>query len=70
MADRIYIVTSNTGSRLVRASLRSQALTHVAQSVYTVRSASQDDLVDALSKGVLVESYADADQMTLTEATT
>ena len=68
MADRIYIVTSNSGSRLVRASLRSQALAHVANTTFNVRSATQDDLIAELSKGTTVERYRDIEQLTFTEA--
>lgn len=62
-AQRIYIVGTPSGEiRLVRASLRQQALTHVANSVFTVRVASQDDLVKALTEGVAVENYKSPDQ--------
>jgi hypothetical protein len=64
-AERIYIVATPTGTRLVRASLRSQALSHVAQSQFTVKVASQDDLVSALSGGVKVENYRNPDQQNL-----
>ena len=69
-AQRIYIIGSNDPAhpvRLVKAAVRQQALTHVAQSVFTVRVASQDDLVKALSDGVKVENARDGDQLELTE---
>jgi len=65
-ATRIYIVGSNDPAfpiRLVKASIRQQALSHVAQSLFTVRVASQDDLVAALSSGVKIENARDADQL-------
>jgi hypothetical protein len=65
-ASRIYIVGSNDPAfpiRLVKASIRQQALSHVAQSLFTVRVASQDDLVSALSNGVKIENAKDADQL-------
>jgi len=66
-AQRIYIVGTPTGEiRLVRASLRQQAMTHVANSVFTVQVASQDDLVSAVTKGVPVENYKAPEQMELT----
>jgi hypothetical protein len=66
-AQRIYIVGTPTGEiRLVRASIRQQALSHVANSVFTVRVASQDDLVNAVTKGVPVETYKTPEQMDLT----
>jgi len=65
-AQRIYIVGTPTGEiRLVRASIRQQALSHVANSVFTVRVASQDDLVAAVTKGVPVESFKSPDQTEL-----
>ena len=64
--QRIYIVeTPNGDIRLVRASLRQQALSHVANSTFTVQVASQDDLVDAVTKGVTVESYKAPEQADL-----
>ena len=66
-AQRIYIVGTPTGEiRLVRASIRQQALSHVANSVFTVRVASQDDLVSAVTKGVPVETYKASEQLELT----
>lgn len=55
--SRIYRVeTPDTGAiRLVRATNQPAAVRHVARDL-AVRVASQDDLVDALSKGVKVET--------------
>jgi hypothetical protein len=64
-ATRIYIVTGPTGTRLVKASAPSQAITHVARSVFDARVASQDDLVEALSNGVKVETYGETAQAEL-----
>lgn len=69
-AQRIYIVGSSDPHqpvRLVKAAVRQQALTHVAQSIFTVRVASQDDLVKALSNGVKVENARDGDQLEIAE---
>jgi hypothetical protein len=64
--QRIYIVGTHSGeTRLDKASVRQQALTHVANHLFTVRVASQDDLIDALGKGIKVEAYKDPDQLTL-----
>ena len=52
---RIYIITQAEKWRLVRASHPSQALMHVAKDLLTVRVASQDDIVAALTLGVKVE---------------
>jgi hypothetical protein len=55
---RIYLVGTKDGVRLVRATVRQQALTHVANSLFEIRVASQDDLVDALQKGIKIEQYS------------
>jgi hypothetical protein len=66
MAERIYIVgTSDNKVRLVKATMRQQALSHVANSLFTVRVASQDDLVKSLGSGVKVELYRDPDQQSI-----
>lgn len=66
--SRIYLVgTPDNQVRLVRATVRSQALTHVANHLFTVRVATQDDMVAALTSGVKVENYADADQLNIGE---
>ena len=57
MAERIYIVNSNQGTRLVKANLRQQALSHVANSTFTVRVATQDDLVEQITAGTPIEQY-------------
>jgi hypothetical protein len=69
-ATRIYIVGSSDPAfpvRLVKASIRQQALSHVAQSLFTVRVASQDDLISALGAGIKVESAKDGDQLEITQ---
>ena len=66
-ATRIYIVTGPTGTRLIKASAPSQAITHVARSVFDARVASQDDLVEALSSGVKVEAYGETAQTEIAE---
>ena len=61
--QRVYIVgTPDNKVRLVKASVRQQALTHVANHMFTVRVASQDDLIKALQAGAQVENYRDPDQ--------
>lgn len=65
-AQRIYIVGTPAGEiRLVRASIKQQALSHVANSTFTVYVATQDDLVRAVSKGVVVENYKAPEQTKL-----
>ena len=62
-ATRIYLVTTSAGTaRLVKASVPSQAITHVAKQLFSARIASQDDLVEALSIGTKVEAYGESDQ--------
>lgn len=64
-ATRIYLVNGPTGSRLVKATVASQAITHVAKSAFSARVASQDDLVMALSNGLKVETYGETAQAEL-----
>ncbi len=67
-AQRIYLVGTPDGkTRLIKASLRQQALSHVANTMLTVRVASQDDLVSELGKGTAVEQYSNPDQIELIE---
>jgi len=67
MAERIYIVQSNQGTRLIKANLRQQALSHAANSTFTVRVASQDDLVKQLTAGTKIEQYRAPEQQELIE---
>ena len=63
---RIYLVVHPSGEeRLVKAAVRSQAVTHVAMSTYGVRVATQDDLVKCLTKGITVESLKSPEQTEL-----
>jgi hypothetical protein len=67
MAERIYIVHGPQGTRLVKASLRQQALSHVANSTFNVHVASQDELVKAIVDGIKVEQYRAPEQQELIE---
>lgn len=61
--QRVYIVgTPDNKVRLVKAAVRQQALTHVANHLFTVRVATQDDLIKALQAGAQVENYRNPDQ--------
>lgn len=64
---RIYIVGHGQEIRLIRAGHRAQALNHVAKTLISVKVAAQNDLVDALQKGISIENAVDADQLTLVE---
>ena len=59
---RIYLIASNRGVRLVRANTRAQALNYVASQEFTVRVATQDDLVKYLSEVSAVETATPPDQ--------
>ena len=59
---RIYLIASNRGVRLVRANTRAQALNYVASQEFTVRVASQDDLVKYLTERSPVETAISPDQ--------
>ena len=68
--QRIYLVGTPDGkTRLIKAALRQQALSHVANTLLSVRVASQDDLVAEISKGTTVEQYNAPDQRDLIEET-
>lgn len=63
--SRIYLVGTPNGVRLVRASVRQQALTHAANTLLTVRVATQDDLVNAMEMGIKIENYKAPEQQDL-----
>ena len=65
MTDRIYTVGNNGTVRLVKATTRQQALSHVANTTFQIRVASQDDLVKQLTAGAKVENYRNPDQTEL-----
>ncbi len=66
--QRIYLVgTPDNKVRLIKASLRQQAVSHVANTMLTVRVASQDDLVKALTNGIEIEQYNAPEQQELIE---
>lgn len=60
-SQRIYIVNGPTGTRLVKAAVASQAISHVAKSAFSAKVASQDDLVQALTEGIKVETYGETE---------
>jgi hypothetical protein len=65
-ATRVYIVSTQDGTnRLVRATVASQAITHVAKSAFTAKVASQDDLILELRNGTKVETCGETDQAEL-----
>lgn len=64
-STRIYLVNGPTGTRLVKAATPSQAITHVARSAFSAKVPSQDDLVDAVTSGVKVETYGETAQAEL-----
>lgn len=55
MKERIYVVGGPTGIHLVNAPSKQTAVAYVANSKYNAHVASQQDLVELLSKGVQVE---------------
>jgi hypothetical protein len=64
--QRVYLIgTPDSKVRLVKASIRSQALNHVANSMFTVRVATQDDLIEHLTSGVPVEMVRDGEQLNI-----
>lgn len=57
--QRIYLVSNGKDARLVRASNQAQAVRHVVRNTFTASVASQDELVDALGKGIKVEDASE-----------
>lgn len=56
MADsRIYAVADGDQTTLVRAISRAQAVAHIARSRFSVRVASQEDIVGLVSAGATVD---------------
>jgi uncharacterized protein YacL (UPF0231 family) len=51
MATRIYKVTSQSGTYLVRASTRNQAIAHIAKDEIVANVATQDDIVSLMQDG-------------------
>jgi hypothetical protein len=54
MKERIYLVTGPTGEVLIKAPSRNTAIASVANVQYTASVATQDELVDMITKGHLV----------------
>ncbi len=53
---RPYVITSKTGTQsLVQANSQSQALRHAALSQFTVRTATANEVIELMSKGVKPE---------------
>jgi hypothetical protein len=57
-SQRIYLVGHGQTVRLVKAAHRAQALAHVARTIINVKVANQDELVEAVSRGIAVETAA------------
>jgi len=70
MATRIYLAKIKAGDqttrRLVRGSHPSPVVQHVSKGMIHVSVATQDELVECLSKGVKVEDMGDTAQLPLT----
>jgi hypothetical protein len=65
MKQRVYTVGVGDQVRLVRASNRRQAIAHVSLTLLTVRVATQEDLINQLTKGVPIENYTPPEQIEL-----
>lgn len=65
--QRIYLVGHGQTMRLVRATHRQQAVGHVARSIINAKVASQDELVEALTKGIAIEKATNPEQIDLVE---
>jgi hypothetical protein len=65
MKQRVYTVGLGDQVRLIRAQTRRQAVAYVSRTLLNVRVATQDDLIEQLTKGVPIENYRDPDQIEL-----
>jgi hypothetical protein len=65
MKQRVYTVGVGDQVRLVRASNRRQAIAHVSLTLLTVRVATQEDLINQLTKGMPIENYTPPEQIEL-----
>ena len=65
MKQRVYTVGMGDLVRLVRASNRRQAIAHVSLTLLTVRVATQEDLINQLTKGIPIENYTPPEQIEL-----
>lgn len=52
---RIYIVRAESGNRLIRALNKAAALRHAARTTMTVALATQDDIVNAMSRQIPID---------------
>lgn len=52
---RVYIVRAETGIRLVRAFNKAAALRYAARTTMTVALATQDDIINAMSKQIPID---------------
>ena len=68
MATRIYKVTTATGTRLVDAAVRANALAFVARDEITCEVASGHDIALLVSSGVKVESTTGPGTLDLLES--
>lgn len=55
MKTRVYIVRIGGEERLVRATNRNRAISHVAHNTITCDVASQDDLINLVGNGTAIE---------------
>lgn len=58
---RIYAVTVDKKTRLVRAPNKAQAINHVARDTISAEVASQDTLIAEVAAGATVEASGDAE---------
>lgn len=64
--QRIYLVKTPDGTtRLVRATVRSQALAHVASTLMEVRIPTPEETFAAGAAGIKIEDFKNPDQLEL-----
>ena len=65
MKQRVYTVGLGDQVRLIRAQTRRQAVAYVSRTLLNVRVATQEDIINQLDKGVLIENYTPPEQIEL-----
>lgn len=63
--QRVYTVGVGDQVRLIRATNRRQAISHVALGIMTIRIATQEDIINQLNQGVPIENYTAPEQIEL-----
>jgi hypothetical protein len=62
MSERIYVVTVGGVERLISAKSKAEALSYAVKTTMQFALATQKDLVDLITDGIMVESVTDVEE--------